>query len=79
MFNPMDFFPSFVSPKIETNKTYNILVSPNAGNFQEYTYELEWMEAHWNHVYKCIDMVTAYWYPWIDRSALQKMYTDLNN
>ena len=79
MFNPMDFFPSFVSAQTETNKTHNVSVSPNAGNFQEYTYELEWMEAHWNHVYKCIDMVTAYWYPWIDRSALQKMYTDLNN
>ncbi len=75
----MDFFPSFVPPTTEHNRTYNVTVSPNAGNFQEYAYELEWMEAHWNHVYKCVDMVTAYWYPWIDRSALRHMYSDLNN
>jgi hypothetical protein len=46
---------------------------------QEYTYEMEWMEAHWNHVYKCVDMVTAYWYPWIDRKAIHEMYPDLYN
>jgi len=82
MFTIMDFFPSHtqnkaydVYPAIGNNSNFN----PNAGNFQEYTYELEWMECHWNHVYKCIDMVTAYWYPWIDRNALHKMYPDLNN
>lgn len=79
MFNPMDFFSDFVFPTTEHNKTYNVTVSPNAGNFQEYSYELEWMEAHWNHVYKCVDMVTAYWYPWIDRPALHRMYSDLYN
>jgi len=79
MFNPMDFFPDFLPPKVEQERTYNVKVEPNAGNFQEYTYELEWMECHWNHTYKCIDMVTAYWYPWIDRSALDNMYPDLYN
>jgi len=83
MFNIMDFFPSH-TPKDTTYEVYpaignNIRFEPNAGNFQEYTYELEWMECHWNHTYKCIDMVTAYWYPWIDRSALHQMYPDLNN
>jgi 23S rRNA A2030 N6-methylase RlmJ len=58
---------------------HNKEIDPNAGNFQEYNYELEWMEAHWNHVYKCIDMVTAYWYPWMDRSALHRMYYNLDN
>jgi 23S rRNA A2030 N6-methylase RlmJ len=79
MFNPMDFFPTFVSAPTEPVHVSNIEIDPNAGNFQEYTYELEYMEAHWNHVYRCIDLVTAYWYPWVDRSALQKMYPDLNN
>ena len=37
----------------------------NAGNFQEYTYELEWMECHWNQVYKTIQLVTAFTYPWL--------------
>lgn len=75
----MDFFPTFVSAPTGPVHVSNIEIDPNAGNFQEYTYELEYMEAHWNHVYRCIDLVTAYWYPWIDRSALQKMYSDLNN
>ena len=75
----MNFFPTFVSAPTGPVHVFNMEIDPNAGNFQEYTYELEYMEAHWNHVYRCIDMVTAYWYPWIDRSALQKMYPDLNN
>ena len=75
----MNFFPTFVSAPTGPVHVSNMEIDPNAGNFQEYTYELEYMEAHWNHVYRCIDMVTAYWYPWIDRSALQKMYPDLNN
>jgi len=79
MFNLMDFFPNFVSSQTGPVHVSNTVIDPNAGNFQEYSYELEWMEAHWNHVYKCIDMVTAYWYPWIDRSALHRMYPDLYN
>ena len=79
MFNPMDFFPNFVSSQTVHPRSLNTEIAPNAGNFQEYAYEMEWMECHWNHVYRCVDMVTAYWYPWIDRSALQKMYSDLHN
>ena len=37
----------------------------NAGNFQEYTYECEWMECYWNNVYKTIHLVTAFTYPWL--------------
>lgn len=73
MLNPFDFTVNTYSPR-----GHNVNLDPNAGNFQEYTYELEWMEAHWNHVYKMVDLVTAYWYPWINQSALHKMYSDLN-
>jgi len=38
----------------------------NAGNFQEYNYECEWMECSWNLVYKQIDLVTAFTYPWLN-------------
>jgi 23S rRNA A2030 N6-methylase RlmJ len=79
MFNLIDFFPNFVSSQTGHPRSLNTEIAPNAGNMQEYTYEMEWMECHWNHVYRCVDMVTAYWYPWIDRSALQKMYSDLHN
>ena len=79
MFNPMDFFPNFVSAQTGQPRSLNTEIAPNAGNMQEYAYEMEWMECHWNHVYRCVDMVTAYWYPWIDRSAVQKMYSDLHN
>lgn len=48
---------------------YNDKIWPNAGNFQEYTYELEWMECVWNNTYQITDMVTAYWYPWIRRDS----------
>lgn len=44
---------------------YNNQLDPNAGNFQEYTYELEWMECSWKIVHKTTELVTAYWYPWI--------------
>ena len=37
----------------------------NAGNFQEYNYECEWMECAWNIGYNCIHLVTAFTYPWI--------------
>jgi hypothetical protein len=40
----------------------------NAGNFQEYTYELEWIECVWNNTYNCIDLVTAFCYPWIEKN-----------
>jgi len=39
--------------------------SYNAGNFQEYTYECEWMECEWKLVHDTIHLVTAFWYPWI--------------
>ena len=38
----------------------------NAGNFQEYNYECEWMECSWNIGYNCIHLVTAFTYPWIN-------------
>jgi hypothetical protein len=37
----------------------------NAGNFQEYDYEREWIECAWNITYNQIHLVTAFTYPWI--------------
>ena len=37
----------------------------NSGNFQEYTYECEWMECYWKQVYGMVNLVTAFTYPWI--------------
>ena len=37
----------------------------NAGNFQEYNYELEWLECEWKLVHQTFHLVTAFWYPWI--------------
>ena len=46
--------------------TYILNSTPvNAGNFQEYTYELEWMECDWKLVHGTIGLVTAFWYPWM--------------
>ena len=38
----------------------------NAGNFQEYNYESEWMDCAWNIGYNCIHLVTAFTYPWLN-------------
>ena len=65
----MDFFPNFVSSQTGPARSSNTEIAPNAGNFQEYTYELEWMECVWNNTYQITDMVTAYWYPWIRRDS----------
>ena len=43
----------------------------NAGNFQEYTYECEWIECTWKNIYTMTHLVSAFWYPWI--------YNDKNN
>ena len=69
MFNPMDFFPNFVSSTTQPVHVPNVEIDPNAGNFQEYTYELEWMECYWNQVYQITDLVTAYWYPWLRKDS----------
>ena len=69
MFNPMDFFPNFVSSPTQPVHVSNTEIVPNAGNFQEYTYELEWMECVWNNTYQITDMVTAYWYPWLRKDS----------
>ena len=69
MFNPMDFFPNFVSAQTGHPRSLNTEIVPNAGNFQEYTYELEWMECVWNNTYQITDMVTAYWYPWLRKDS----------
>jgi len=69
MFNPMDFFPNFVSSQTGHPRVLNTEIVPNAGNFQEYTYELEWMECVWNNTYQITDMVTAYWYPWLRKDS----------
>jgi hypothetical protein len=69
MFNPMDFFPNFVSTPTVHTRSLNTEIVPNAGNFQEYTYELEWMECVWNNTYQITDMVTAYWYPWLRKDS----------
>ena len=37
----------------------------NAGNFQEYTYECEWLECDWKMIHKTTHLVTAFWYPWL--------------
>lgn len=37
----------------------------NAGNFQEYTFELEWLECEWKKVHKTLWLVSAYCYPWL--------------
>jgi len=68
MFNPLDFFTSSRVTQPSYPRSFNGEVIPNAGNFQEYTYELEWIECSWNITYQCIDMVTAYWYPWIQNN-----------
>ena len=37
----------------------------NAGNFQEYDYETEWLECSWKYVHQTLNLVTAFYYPWI--------------
>jgi len=37
----------------------------NAGNFQEYPYETEWLECEWKKVHKTLWLVSAYYYPWL--------------
>lgn len=37
----------------------------NAGNFQEYDHEIEWLECYWKQVYKMTHLVTAFTYPWL--------------
>jgi len=44
---------------------FNHTLELNAGNFQEYTYELEWQECYWKVVHDTVHLVTAYWYPWL--------------
>ena len=65
----MDFFPNFVSSQTGHPRSLNTEIVPNAGNMQEYTYELEWMECSWNITYQITDMVTAYWYPWLRKDS----------
>jgi hypothetical protein len=65
----MDFFPNFVSSQTGHPRSLNTEIVPNAGNMQEYTYELEWMECYWNQVYQITDLVTAYWYPWLRKDS----------
>lgn len=65
---PWDIFPNTATEKTAPTVTirgYNNVLEPNAGNFQEYTYELEWMECSWKIVHKTTELVTAFWYPWI--------------
>jgi len=47
------------------NKLMTHTQIPNAGNFQEYDYECEYMECAWNLTYNCIHLVTAFTYPWL--------------
>ena len=47
------------------SKTYLLNCTPNAGNFQEYSYETEWLECCWKHVHKTVHLVTAFYYPWL--------------
>jgi len=32
----------------------------NAGNFQEYDYECQWIECYWKQVYNITHLVTAF-------------------
>ena len=41
----------------------------NAGNFQEYDYECEWMECSWKMVHDTVHLVTAFWYPWLQKQS----------
>ena len=69
MLNLLDFFTSSKVTQPQSFYGYNDKIYPNAGNFQEYTYELEWMECYWNQVYQITDLVTAYWYPWLRKDS----------
>ena len=57
----------YIKEEINKRMTHT---DPNAGNFQEYTYECEWLECYWKQVHKTIHLVTAFTYPWltIDKS-----------
>ena len=67
MMNPWDIFPDTAREKTAsvTIRGYNNALEPNAGNFQEYTYEVEWLECSWKSVHQTTELVTAFWYPWI--------------
>jgi len=45
--------------------THKLNWQPNAGNFQEYTYECEWTECYWKNVHNTTHLVTAFMYPWL--------------
>jgi hypothetical protein len=45
---------------------YRVDKVPNAGNFQEYTYECEWLECYWKQVHNTVHLVTAFYYPWLN-------------
>ena len=45
---------------------YRVDTVPNAGNFQEYTYECEWLECYWKQVHDSVHLVTAFYYPWLN-------------
>ena len=45
----------------------------NAGNFQEYDYETEWLECDWKAVHKTLHLVTAFWYPLFTRNKRNKV------
>jgi len=47
----------------------------NAGNLQEYDYELEWIECLCNNTYNCNHLVTAFTYPWLNLNH-QPLYTN---
>ena len=47
----------------------------NAGNFQEYNYECEWMECYWKNVYGMANLVSAFYYPWLNLNH-QPLYTN---
>ena len=45
--------------------THRLNWIPNEGNFQEYPYETEWLECNWKYVHQTLNLVTAFYYPWI--------------
>ena len=47
----------------------------NAGNFQEYDYECECIECYWKNIYGMANLVSAFYYPWLDLKN-QPLYTN---
>jgi hypothetical protein len=61
----MNSHPGFNSQGCD--KYHTMTDTYNAGNFQEYAYETEWLECSWKATYGMLNLVTAFWYPWLQK------------